>query len=838
MLIELDAEGRCTGAWSGDLALQGLFAEGCPPGPGDTLQGCLAAPLAPVATRCVGEFVRRGSSGAAPASEVVAHGPAEAGVFLELRVMARWTGGADAPAGFTLAIRDASAGVAGRRMLDRLARVAQRTSNLVVVTDARRRIEWVNDAFTQATGYTLEEVRGRNPGQLLQFEGTDPATVTLIRRALDARRPVHAEILNRSKAGREYWLALDIQPLEDGQGRLEGFVAVQSDVTENRRRTRRLTQLAQEAEQAQAALTAAVGALPDGFALFDADERLLLCNARYRELHPEAMAVLKPGVSLETLLGTEVAQGAYRSPQGLDAGWVAKALDTIRSGQTWSVDLELADGRWVRSLKRRAPRVGLIALRSDISDLKRAERLAAAQRLAAERQRLQDLMILERVEHAARLERALVETKRLQERDRQMREASEMLVQALRSLSAAEDPTEGPRHLLGQLAQALGTRCAALLAPGTDEEPLCLERPGWWRDIAAQAGLVDYLARRPQRLVADVAAVSVLQPLAQTWPPGPLRWLVSARVGPAHAVQLLVVAGEAAGALEARQGQMFERFVPLLGEALRRRDDALRARRLELDLQQARKMESLGTLAGGIAHEINTPMQYISDNLHFLKDAFDTLVTALGRTHDGAGGSQPEEPDLAYVLSEIPPALAQSLAGSRRVAEIVEAVRTFAYPELTQNEPVHLRGVLEHSLVITRSVWKHDVQVHLEADAAVPSLRGSPGPLSQVFVNLITNACDAARMVIGGAQGTGGRVRIALHAGPGEVVVHVDDNGPGVPPALRDRIFDPFFTTKRVGEGTGQGLGISRSIVERHGGRLVLEDGPLGGARFTVRLPL
>ena len=93
-------------------------------------------------------------------------------------------------------------------------------------------------------------------------------------------------------------------------------------------------------------------------------------------------------------------------------------------------------------------------------------------------------------------------------------------------------------------------------------------------------------------------------------------------------------------------------------------------------------------------------------------------------------------------------------------------------------------------------------------------------------------------MVIGGAQGTGGRVRIALHAGPGEVVVHVDDNGPGVPPALRDRIFDPFFTTKRVGEGTGQGLGISRSIVERHGGRLVLEDGPLGGARFTVRLPL
>jgi signal transduction histidine kinase len=407
-------------------------------------------------------------------------------------------------------------------------------------------------------------------------------------------------------------------------------------------------------------------------------------------------------------------------------------------------------------------------------------------------------------------------------------------VDALRSLGGSEDPADGPRHLLGQLAGAMGTHCAALLAPGAEDGILCLEHPQWWQVIGMQPALMDYLMRRPQRLVADPSAVTALQPLVDTWPAGPLRWVAAARLGPERTARLLVVAGQTAQGLDVRRGQMFERFVPLLAEALRRRDDAVRARRLEQDLQQARKMESLGTLAGGIAHEINTPMQYISDNLHFLKDAFDALVAALAP----AAGRPADDPELAYVLSEIPPALAQSLAGSRRVAEIVEAVRTFAYPELTLDEPVHLRGVLEHSLVITRSVWKHDVQVQLEADPAVPSLRGSPGPLSQVFVNLITNACDAARMVIGGAQGAGGLVRIALLAAPGEVVVHVDDNGPGVPPALRDRIFDPFFTTKRLGEGTGQGLGISRSIVERHGGRLFLEDGPLGGARFTVRFPL
>jgi signal transduction histidine kinase len=145
--------------------------------------------------------------------------------------------------------------------------------------------------------------------------------------------------------------------------------------------------------------------------------------------------------------------------------------------------------------------------------------------------------------------------------------------------------------------------------------------------------------------------------------------------------------------------------------------------------------------------------------------------------------------------------------------------------------------VLEHCLIITRSTWKHEIDVALDCAPNVPLVRGGPGQISQVFVNLITNACHAVRDARD-ARAAPGMVRISLGAQEDFAIVHLDDNGPGVPPELRERIFDHFFTTKEVGKGTGQGLGISRRIVERYRGRLTLGNSQLGGARFTVTFPV
>jgi signal transduction histidine kinase len=327
-------------------------------------------------------------------------------------------------------------------------------------------------------------------------------------------------------------------------------------------------------------------------------------------------------------------------------------------------------------------------------------------------------------------------------------------------------------------------------------------------------------------MIADLSASPLFPPIARSCPAGELRWMATARFERGDARFLLVVAGTRSEPMDPGRLHFLPRFVPLLSEALRRRSDSLRARRLEQDLRQAQKLEALGALAGSIAHEINTPMQYIGDNLHFLRDAFGDLVAALDAPGDAAG--------LAYLRQEVPQALEQSLSGCGRIAEIVEAVRTFAYPDLAQDEDIDIPTILRHCLVMTRSSWKHLVDIDLDFPARVPNVRGGAGQFSQVFVNLITNACHA----VGTSPSDPGRVRITVAATADAVLVHVDDNGPGVPAGLRDRIFDQFFTTKELGKGTGQGLGISRGIVERYGGRIELGDSPMGGARFTVSVPL
>ncbi|MFN9805388.1 MAG: PAS domain S-box protein [Betaproteobacteria bacterium] len=938
LLIDLDAQGCATGTYAGDVALLRELGLATPPRPADDL----IAQLHPTFARVLKAALAACSLSDRAVAHVMPGARTGAEVLVEMTVVSRWRDGAAAPVGFCLTVRDASSRIAQRRMLDRLAQVATRTSNLVVITNAERRIEWVNEAFTQASGYTLEEARGQSPGQLLQFEGTSSETIGRIRRALNAHQPIQAEILNRSKSGREYWLLLDIQPMLDARGQLDGFVAVQTDVSEDRAQKTRLTELAHQAELARSTLRSAVNALPDGFALYDAEERLLFCNDRYRALHPGAEDILEAGVTLESVFRRETALGIYPTARGCESAWLSRTIESIRASDEWSAEIELTDGRWVRSVKRHAPGGRLIGLRSDITRLKEAELSAVSQRVAAmdashdgiavadvtgrlvyinpallrmsgtasgevwlgrawcelfdsvdrdrmasearraldaagfwrsqvcsrqsdgemhdqevtltrtpdetlvlisrdiserlryeaERDRLNEVVVFERVAHEARLERALVETRRLHERDRQLREASDMLLKALQSLSAAEDVADGPQHLLRQLADALGTRRIALLPLAQEEQPLCLEDVDWWLALGGQGKLVDYLARKPRRMISDVSALPPLDSMATSGALERLGWLLTARVEPARKAYLLVAGGEQTSTLDHGKAQIFTRFVPLLTEALRRSDEHLRARQLERDLQQAHKMESLGTLAGGIAHEINTPMQFISDNLHFLRDAFGQLISALnaGRRTDadtpgGDGG-------LSYALQEVPLAIEQSLAGSQRVAELVEAIRTFAYPELVRIEVIDLQEMLEHCLVITRSTWKHDVAVSLDCAQAIAPIQGSPGQISQVFINLTTNACDAARMT---HASRGGIVRLSLAKSGDEIVVHVDDNGPGVPADLRDRIFDPFFTTKGVGKGTGQGLGISRSIIERHGGRIDVGDSPLGGARFSVR---
>ena len=260
-----------------------------------------------------------------------------------------------------------------------------------------------------------------------------------------------------------------------------------------------------------------------------------------------------------------------------------------------------------------------------------------------------------------------------------------------------------------------------------------------------------------------------------------------------------------------------------------------------LQLVNQEKLVSIGTLAAGIAHEINTPTQYVSDNLSFLKDAFADLLAIVDGGANGKPSSGGSEPDLAYLKEEIPAALRQSLEGLERVAKIVRSVKEFSHPGTTGKVAVDLNRAVESTLTVCRNEWKYVAEVSTDLAAGLPLVPCVPGEINQVLLNLVVNAAQAIedRRRVQGCEGAPGKIHLITSAEGGTVRVDISDNGCGIPEEVGRRIFDPFFTTKEVGRGTGQGLAIARTvIVEKHKGKLSYDSFPGEGTTFHLTLPL
>jgi len=266
----------------------------------------------------------------------------------------------------------------------------------------------------------------------------------------------------------------------------------------------------------------------------------------------------------------------------------------------------------------------------------------------------------------------------------------------------------------------------------------------------------------------------------------------------------------------------------------------------EMELRQAQKLESVGRLASGIAHEINTPMQFIGDNVRFLQDSFQEIQALLDglrafRERTGPAFAAELERlertlDTDYLLREIPQALAQTQEGVERVVTIVRAMKEFAHPEGRSHVRADLNKALLNTLTVARNELKYVAEVETDL-GELPMVVCSASDLNQVFLNLLVNAAHAIADVVG-QTGAKGKIRIHTEAQGSQVLITIADNGSGIPEAIRERIFDPFFTTKDVGRGTGQGLAIARSVVDRHHGSLTFESEVGRGTTFFLRLPI
>ncbi len=280
--------------------------------------------------------------------------------------------------------------------------------------------------------------------------------------------------------------------------------------------------------------------------------------------------------------------------------------------------------------------------------------------------------------------------------------------------------------------------------------------------------------------------------------------------------------------------------------------DVTERKALEEQLRQAQKLEAIGQLAAGIAHEINTPTQYVGDNIRFLKDSwasvvefltfcgtvrFDCAAGPVSREHLQQFCELHQKCDLEYLLKEIPSAIDQSLEGVQRVAKIVKGFKEFSHPGSEEKRAINLNQTIETTIAVARHEWKYCAELVTVFDSDLPLVPCLSGEFNQVMLNLIVNSAHAISSTVeAGGKGT---ITVSTQREGTWARIAVTDTGAGIPADIRSRVFEPFFTTKEVGKGTGQGLALAHNvIVNRHQGQLWFESETGRGTTFFLRLPL
>jgi len=270
---------------------------------------------------------------------------------------------------------------------------------------------------------------------------------------------------------------------------------------------------------------------------------------------------------------------------------------------------------------------------------------------------------------------------------------------------------------------------------------------------------------------------------------------------------------------------------------------------LELELAQAQKLEAIGQLSAGIAHEINTPTQFIGDNIRFLQESVGDVLGVIERLTPlvvTQGAMVPageivallETVDLEYLREEVPKAIAQSLEGIDRISNIVGAMKDFSHPALDM-APHDLNRAITSTITVATNEWRYVAEVKTSFDADLPLVPVMLGAFNQVILNILVNAAHAVGAVVAETPGTKGLITVSTRQMSKWAEIRIQDTGCGISEEVRGRIFDPFFTTKPIGKGTGQGLTIAHDVVvKKHGGTISVDSEPGVGTTFTLRFPL
>jgi PAS domain S-box-containing protein len=727
-------------------------------------------------------------------------------------------------------------------------------------------------------------------------------------------------------------IRLSAIPMVSPDGTFTGYRGVGADIT-------REAAAVEQAIRAQEQLRDAIDSITDAIAVYDADEKMVIWNQAYADTLQGSEDFLAPGISFEDVLRHGNERRLFDiGNQNFDA-WMVGRLKRFRNADGHSFVIKLSGGRWVQSRECPTHEGGVVAVRTDITGLKRREEDLDFLR------RRYELILDSAGEGIVGLDHSGCVTFANRAAGEIIgRNSAEMIGHCFHCLIHPEQPQcVGPcpasaspvveAYLSGKPGQICGEvvryndrqtipvdyfvaptiedgqssgavlvfRDATLRLQserGQEEQQrelahLVAERTGELQrqiDIRARTETALRASRERLKGIADSLFEGVLvvdrdgyvsfanrsaKQLLECSDGGediegyPLEILLKLRTpsgdaafkdSPFHLViRNNIIFRDDDAVFVSASGKVLSVAYACspLGEDGDKRSviisfrDIAALKSAQRDALQASRLASVGQLAAGIAHEINTPIQYVGDNLRFINDSLGKLMSALssGRELAATANSLPamasavakfedafRSAKVPFLLTEVPTAVSESLDGIAQIARIVLSMKEFSHPGTSTKIMADLNRALDSTLTVSRNVWKHAAVVERNFDPTLPAVLCHAGELNQVFLNLIVNAAHAIQS--SGKQLPGKITISTIHDGD-HVVISVADNGTGIPESIRERIFDPFFTTKEVGKGTGQGLAICRDVVmTKHGGSLDFTDTDGGGATFIVRLPI
>ncbi|MEG4345931.1 PAS domain S-box protein [Microcoleus sp. A003_D6] len=701
--------------------------------------------------------------------------------------------------------------------LSRLAIVAQKTQNGVIITDAQGCIEWVNEGFTRISGYVLAEMQGKKPGDVLQGPQTDPLAIAELRSALAAGVPFNQEIYNYSKDGKGYWVALSIAPIYQETGELEGFIAVHTDISDRK-------QTEEVLRKSENYYRCIVETASEGVWMFDSESITTFANSRMAEML---------GYTVEEMLGRSLFEFIDGESREIAESYVQRRREGIRERHDFKFTRK--DGSHLWAIVSATPMFdaegkfsGVLRMITDISDRKQAE--------AELRQTLKELEF----EKFALDQSAIVSNTdefgaityvndQFCEQFKYSRE--ELIGKTHRLVNSGYHPADFFKQLWSTIRQG----------------------KVWRGEMKNQAKDGTYFW-------LDTTIVPCLNTSGEPHQYVAIRKDITDRKHAEEAVQL------SESQLRSKNQE--------LAKALR---DVHKTQSM---MVQNEKMVSLGQLVAGVAHEINNPVSFIYGNVMHANDYFKDLLKMLQLyqqeyPHPATAIQQEiDDIDLNFMLADLPKLLNSMKMGAERIRQIVLSLKNFSRLDEAEQKQVDIHEGIESTLLILQHRLKetagHPKIVLLKEFGTLPRVQCYAGQLNQVFMNIIGNAIDALEEAMETGNWAEGELapipycpsptlRICTDVKyeqdalmqadspvsddsirhPSHIVIRIADNGPGIPIDVHERLFDPFFTTKEPGKGTGLGLSISYQIVvEKHGGQLKCDSAPGQGTEFAIEIPV